>query len=292
MKVALTEAMLNIPWVRTAAPILRAMKRSYSLAYLTSRRCTPAQAITVAAQTGYEFVGLRVWPNAPGAPHQPLLGDVAAQRDTLAAARDTGVGVFDIEIVRLNPEFQAHTWDRMLALGQALGARAVLVAGDDPDLSRLADHFAQMCERMRPYGLTANLEFMPWTPVKDAATALDVIRRAGTPVNAAVLVDALHFGRSTTTLDEISALPPTLLQYAQVCDAQAGLDFSPEALIHTAREARLMPGEGNIDLKGLIQALPPTLPLSVEIVHLEREAAIAPLDWARACLEASRRVVE
>ena len=68
-------------------------QRIYSLAYLSSHRCTPAQAIGVAAQTGYHFVGLRLWPNAAGAPQQQLLGQPEALRETLAAQRDTGVGV-------------------------------------------------------------------------------------------------------------------------------------------------------------------------------------------------------
>ena len=42
----------------------------------------------MAAQTGYQFVGLRVWPNAPGAPQQHLIGEPAALRETLAADPD------------------------------------------------------------------------------------------------------------------------------------------------------------------------------------------------------------
>ena len=59
-------------------------QRIYSLAYLSSHRCTPAEAIGVAAQTGYSFVGLRLWPNAVGAPQQHLLGQPEALRETLA----------------------------------------------------------------------------------------------------------------------------------------------------------------------------------------------------------------
>ena len=59
------------------------MTRIYSLAYLSSHRCTPAEAVQVAAQTGYSFVGLRLWPNAMGAPQQHLLGQPEALRETL-----------------------------------------------------------------------------------------------------------------------------------------------------------------------------------------------------------------
>lgn len=262
--------------------------RALSLAYLTSHRCTAAEAVVTAAQAGYGFVGIRMLPNTPGAPCQALIGDAAAQRETRAALRDTGVGLFDLEIIRIGVAFDLHAWDAMLALGQELGARAVLVAGDDPEPARLATHYAQVCERVGRHGMTADLEFMPWTAVPDARSACRVIEQAGCPANAGVLVDALHVGRSQTTPDDIRAIPRAWLHYAQICDGEAGTGFSTEQLIHTARCERLLPGEGTIDLHGLFGALPADLPVSVEVIHLEREREADPLSWARACLAASR----
>jgi sugar phosphate isomerase/epimerase len=126
---------------------------------------------------------------------------------------------------------------------------------------------------------------MPWTAVRDANTAVRVINAAGNPVNAGILVDALHFGRSTTTLDDIRAIPRGLLHYAQICDAQAGLGFTTEQMIHTARCERLLAGEGNIDVKGLFAALPQDMPVSVEVVDLDRMAQLGQTQWARACLD-------
>jgi sugar phosphate isomerase/epimerase len=264
------------------------MNRVYSLSYLSSHRCTPAEAIHIAAQTGYQFVGLRLWPNAPGAPQQHLLDQPTALRETLAAQHDTGVGVFDLEIIRINEQFDPHTWDALYDVGAQLQAKAILVAGDDPDEARLTENYARLCEVMRPYGMTADLEFMPWTAVKDAASALRMVQNAGMPTNAGILVDALHFGRSTTTLDDIRAIPRQLLHYAQICDAQAGLNFSTEDMIHTARCERLLPGDGSIDVQGLFDALPADLPVSVEVVNFEREAHTLPSDWAAECLAKSR----
>jgi sugar phosphate isomerase/epimerase len=144
---------------------------------------------------------------------------------------------------------------------------------------------------MAPFGLTADLEFMPWTAVPDARSALALVKAAGSPDNAGILVDALHFGRSHSTLDDIRAIPRSLLHYAQICDGEAGIHFSHEQLIHTARCERLLPGEGNIDLQGLFAALPPDLPVSVEVVNLPREASIPAQPWAGQCLAASRRVL-
>ncbi len=262
--------------------------RAYSLAYLSASRCTPPEAIRTAAATGYASVGLRLWPNAPGAPQQFLLGLPAVLRETLAAQNDTGVGVFDLEIIRLGAQFDPHTWDALYDAGAALKAKAILVAGDDTDEARLTANYARLCEVIQPYGMTANLEFMPWTAVPDARSALRIVNNAGTPSNAGILVDALHFGRSTTTLDDIRAIPRGLLHYAQICDAEAGTHFTTEQMIHTARGARLLPGEGSIALQALFHVLPSDLPVSVEVINLEREKSTTPTQWASACIAASR----
>ena len=268
------------------------MTRALSLAYLTSSNCTPAQAVQVAANEGYGFVGLRLLPNAPGGPQQHLIGQPAALRETLAVMRDRGVGVFDLEIIRIGAGFDAASYLPLMEIGAQLGARAILVAGDDTDEARLTGSYACLCEAMRPFGLTADLEFMPWTAVPDAKSALRVVRGAGQPSNAGILVDALHVGRSSTSNDDLRAIPRELLHYAQICDAtteqQHGHPFTVEEMIHTARCERLLPGEGGIDLAGMFAALPADLPVSVEVIHLTRMAQVDAAAWARQCLAASR----
>ena len=265
--------------------------RTYSLAYLTANASTVPQAIGIAAELGYAYVGLRVQPNGPGAPFQSLIGDAAVLRETQAVMRDTGVGVYDLEIIRIGEQFKVSDHAALMDIGKTLGAKAVLIAADDANESRLADNYAALCDAMRPYGLTADLEFMPWTAVKDAKSAMRVVELAGRPSNAGILVDALHFGRSTTTLQDIAAIPRELLHYAQMCDAQAGLNFTTEELIHTARQERLLPGEGNIDVTGLFKTLPQDLPVSVEIVNLERSKPIGDKAWAELCLNATKKVL-
>ena len=272
------------------------MSRIYSLAYLTSNTLTPPQAVRLAAQLGFAFVGLRLLPNAAGAPQQQLIGDAAVLRETQAALRDTGVGVFDLEIIRIGEAFDARQYRPLLEAGAALNAKAVLVAGDDPDATRLADGYARLCELMRPFGMTADLEFMPWTAVPDAKAAVRVLEAAGRPANAGILVDALHVARSATTADDLRALPHEWLHYAQICDAptqqQAGRAFTVDEMVHTARCERLLPGEGGIDLPAMFDALPAWLPISVEVPNEVRLAAMGRTAWAQAALAASRRLLD
>jgi sugar phosphate isomerase/epimerase len=265
--------------------------RDYSLAYLTANQSTVPQAVSIAADLGYGHVGLRLQPNSAGAPHQRLIGDAPLMRETLARMADTGVRVFDLEIIRIGEAFDPQHHQPLLEAGAQLRARAVLVAADDANEQRLAEHFAQLCEVMQPYRLSANLEFMPWTGVKDAQAALRVLKAAGSPANGAILVDALHFGRSTSSLADIAAIPRAWLQYAQICDAPAGLHFTTEQLIHTARQERQLPGEGSIDLRGLFAHLPADLPVSVEVPDLVRAAQMGDKAWAALALAASKKVL-
>lgn len=267
-------------------------KRAYSLAQLTVLALAPPQIVAVAAQAGYSHAGIRLLPAAPGTTAYPLMDDAAQLRETLAVIRDTGVQVFDLEIIRINEHFRASDYAAFFEVGQRLGAQAVLVGCDDPDHARLGQSYAALCEAARPYGLTADLEFMPWTTVKNAAQAVAVLDAAGRPANAGILVDSIHFGRSHTTLADIRALPRPWLHYAQMCDAEAGTQFSDAQLIHTARCERLLPGEGTVDLPGLFGALPADIPVSVEIPHEVRAPQLGPLEWARQALAATRRLLE
>ncbi|PZR96122.1 MAG: xylose isomerase [Stutzerimonas stutzeri] len=257
-----------------------------SLAYFTSVPLSPPDAIRLAAELGYDAVGLRALPAAPGGAFSPLIEDAALRAETRRAAV-AGVPVFDVEIVRIGVDFTVERVRSFLDFCGELGARAILVAGDDPDEARLTASFAAFCEAAAPYGLTGDLEFMPWTKVRDARSALRIVTAAGQP-NGRILVDALHAGRSSTTLGDIASIPADMLSYAQICDAPGDMPTTDEGLIYTAREARLLPGEGSIDLVGIFSQLPPDLPVSVEIPHLERSPVLGVREWARQALAATR----
>jgi sugar phosphate isomerase/epimerase len=267
------------------------MTQIYSLAYLTSAPMPPPDALTLAGKLGYQAIGVRIMPAAPGGDFSPLTLDAAMLRDTVRRIEDTGVAVFDVEIARLGAQSKIDDFAPLLETAGKLKARAILVAGDDPDEARLTDLFAQFCRAAAPYGLTADLEFMPWTAVKNAKAALRIVTNAGEP-NGRILVDALHAARSTTTLDDIADLPKHLLSYAQLCDAPAGIPATDEELIHTARCARLIPGTGGIDLGGLVRALPRELPLSLEIPNDEWLPKLGAEEWGRRALAAARQIVE
>lgn len=267
------------------------MTRHFALAFLTVADLAPAQAIRLAAETGYSSVGLRLLPAAAtGEAPYPILTDKAVLDEARAALAETGIRVGDVEIVRLKPETRPEDFIRFLECAAALGAANILVAGDDTDHARLTDTFAAFAEYADGYGLTADLEFMPWTGVRNAAEAVAIVEAAGQP-NGGVLADALHWDRTGRNVADLSAIPRSRIHYFQLCDAPRDYDASDAGLIAIARGGRLLPGQGGIDLKAFAAALPHDVPVSIEIASADLMKRLSPRERAEQALAAARMVL-
>ncbi|MTH44703.1 sugar phosphate isomerase/epimerase family protein [Intestinirhabdus alba] len=266
--------------------------RTLSLAALTLLDVSPAEQVRIAASTGFTGVGIRLLPATPQDPDYHMLGDTPAVRETLAALRDTGIDVTDVEIVRLTPDFALNdTLQTFLETAARLGARQVLVAGNDDNASRSADNLAQLGQAGKAFGLTMNLEPMPWTAVRTLADARRLIAASGQP-EVGILIDAMHFWRAGESLATLSQLPESCLNYMQLCDAPAAAPTSEQELIRQAREARNVPGEGGLNLHALMAALPAGLPVSVEVPLSGAQGALPASERARLLFNAARRYLQ
>lgn len=265
--------------------------RRYTLAPLMAMHCAPPQLVRLAADAGVWGCGLRLLPTVPGAVHYPLMDQPAQLRETLACLRDLGIVVFDLELVRIGEGFRAADFEAVLAVGQQLGAQVLNVIGDDTDPSRLAASYAALCDAAATYGLSCDIEPMPWSAVPDLATARRVVSAVGRP-NVGVLVDALHFARSASTLADVDALPREWIHYGQICDGRLPGPTTREGLIHDARCERLLPGEGDIDLKALFAHLPQDVPVNIEVPNDRRAPVMGYEAWARAAVTATRALLE
>lgn len=264
-------------------------KRAYSLGYLTGNGVDPVTAVKIAAEHGYDMVSFRLLPAAGESLH-PLLDDDVLLTEVKAAMRDTGVTMADAEMIRLKPETQIVSFTPFLDRIAGLGARHVLVAIDDTDPARTQDNYSALCRRLGTYNLTADLEFMPWTGCKDLGAARRLVETADHP-SAAVLFDTLHFDRCGSTLQDFADLPVSLMNYVQICDGPVPFDPSDAGLIAVARTARLIPGDGGIDLAAIAANIPPGMTISVEVPNHDLAARIGPSEMARRSLEATKRLL-
>ena len=251
-----------------------------SLAALTVLELSPADMVSCAAAAGYAHIGLRLIPATDTEVSWPTIGDTALVREVARRLADTGISVLDIEILRLKPDTRVADYAAALETGARLGARHVLVAGNDPDEARLVERFAALCELGAPLGLTMDLEAMPWTEVKTLQQCARVVANAGKD-NGGVLIDPIHFDRAGNVAADIAAVPRARFHYAQLCDAPAARPRDTETLLHQARAERLMPGDGGLDLGGILRALPGGLPLGLEIPMHELAKRVGAVDRAR-----------
>jgi sugar phosphate isomerase/epimerase len=271
--------------------MVQARSRALSLSALTVLELTPPQMVRCAADAGYDFVGLRLLPATDHEVRHDIIGDTPLRRETLAVLKDTGMRVLDVEILRLKPETDATAYTPMLETGAELGARYVLVAGNDPDETRAAERLAQLCEIAAPLGITPSLEPMPWTDVKNIAQGARILQACGAG-NAGLLVDPIHFDRAGSSLDELRALPRAYFGYVQFCDAPAERPADLDTLLFQARCERMIPGEGGLDLPGIVRALPDHLPVSLEVPNEQWAKTTNAVERAKRLRQATRDVIE
>lgn len=238
------------------------VSRQISLAHLTAVELAPPEMIRLAARVGYDAVGLRLIRVTPDTPGYPLMQEPGLMAATLAALADTGLRVQDVEFVRVTPAFDVAALAPFLEAAARLGARQVICAPYDPDLSRLAGNLGRMAEACHGHGLQAVLEFFPWTSVPDLAAALRVAEAAGPRLG--LLVDTLHFNRSGSRIEDLARALPRM-PFVHLCDAPVQAHYTTEELFHAGRVERLPAGAGQIPLAPILRALPGDMPVGIEV---------------------------
>ncbi len=236
------------------------MKRAIGLGHFTFLDLPPADLVRLARQSGFGFVGLRFHPVFPGALH--WLPDAAGLRELERVMQGEGIGLYDIETVVIDQALEPETLIPAMDAASALGGKRVNVCADV--FPGLAETFATIGDLAADRGLGLDLECMAWRGINTPRACLDLIATSGV-ADAAYLVDALHHTRCGGTPADIARMPAGQVVSAQLCDAPAIAPSSAEALLAEARGGRLLPGEGGLDLAGIVEALPAGTVISVEV---------------------------
>ena len=142
---------------------------------------------------------------------------------------------------------------RICGIAQELGAGTVLAVTMEAkvDLEAAVAGFGIACDTAADYGQELALEFLPWTAIPNLATAWPIVRDADR-ANGGLLIDAWHWFRSGPDPTLLRSLPGEKVIHTQLSDAPA--EAEPNVIEETIGR-RLLPGEGAIDLVGLLRIL-------------------------------------
>jgi sugar phosphate isomerase/epimerase len=269
-------------------------RQTLSLAHLTMLDLAPPDLVHVAAEASFDAVGIRVQAAHPKEEPWPMLGDSQMMRDTEKSLRDDGVSVLDVEVIRLRPDTTGAEHAPILDAGARLGARFLIVASDDPDVSRAADSFATICDLASPLGILPVIEPMVYTQARTLGAAFSIAsRNAAHP--GGVLIDSLHLHRLGARPQDLNGIARRWLPYVQICDTNRDLPSSfdlpsrfprnqstqAEPVALEARAFRLLPGDGDLPLIDLLHVLPDHMPVSVEAPCYSLQQSLTPQDLAR-----------
>ena len=252
--------------------------------------------IRLAAGNGFAGVSIRT------ADYLRALAEGSTAEQIRAAIADAGLLVADIDCIapilgssEPGGEFYGATEDDVLRCAEALGARSVnlilqknregsasgtpaagnpapdnSVAGNpvpgthEAIVEAAAADAARVADRAADIGVLVHLEPIPFMPIKDAVTALEIVAEADRP-NLGIQIDAWHHFRGPIPASANSAeaeamaescgvffsFPGQRIFAIQVCDAgpPQGRPFED------TMKRRLFPGEGEFPLATLIATL-------------------------------------
>lgn len=262
--------------------------RSIGVAYLTLAPLPAPESVSVAAEAGFDFVGLRVKPFSASDPDLGMGSGSKLLRETRMRLDDTGLSVLDIEFVLLTETIGEPDWLPVLESGAELGASLVSVAAADSNFARVSDNLTALTETAAKYGMRPALEPISYQRLHTLSEAVDIASESG----AAVLLDPLHLARAGDDVSAVADVDSTLIPVVQLCDAPSVSPGTQDALARESRFGRLPPGAGQLHLVEFLKAAPPEAPISVEVPNATLRAGMSDVDFARMNLLASRDLLE
>ncbi|MBQ7248377.1 MAG: sugar phosphate isomerase/epimerase [Lachnospiraceae bacterium] len=270
------------------------MARKFSLAYLTIPGTNPMDQIRIAKESGYDFVSLRTIPmHLPGEPEFFLDKDPQLFEATKKALKEYDMPLMDIELARVRKDLDIEEYKPAFEKAAELGGTDVLGSIWDRDKAWYTDTAGKIADMAKEFGLCYNIEFLPWAGVRNLQEDISLIDNLARD-NVFVMVDTLHAGRAGVTGQELARTPRKYFRFIHLCDGPAGPDGDPvldnikdDLMLYTAREARFYPGEGVMDIAGMVKAMP-EIPLSIELPNLKEIEKRGVAGHAKQCLDTAK----
>jgi sugar phosphate isomerase/epimerase len=253
------------------------------LSYFSLKGVDFVDRVAVASDAGFAAIGLLV------TDYLRLRDEGWSDDEMNRVLTRHGVALDEIEGLRLDGS-RRHE-DVVCRMAEAFGASHVHVfppyAGTIDDA---AIEFGRICDLCAGRDLRAAIEFLPFTNLPDARSALEIVERADRP-NGGLCIDTWHHFRGTIEWAALEALPPGRVVSVQINDGP--MDPAVDDYLEDTMSNRLMPGEGEFALERFVQVLDATgvdVPYSVEIMSVELQSR-DPADVARQMADRTRSLL-
>ncbi|MFB8370329.1 sugar phosphate isomerase/epimerase family protein [Pseudarthrobacter sp. NPDC055928] len=229
-----------------------------TLGAITFRDRNLPSVLSAARNAGFESVGITV-----GQCIAALERGIAFE-EIAAAIRDAGLRVGELELIRLGDGGPArHANALVVELASILQPDRVHVAAWGAEAAAVGDEFASVCAQLAP--LPVAYEFMPYNSIPSFTRALELVESTAAP-NAKIVLDILHFFRSGSAFEELTADALSHVAVVQLSDV-IQREVTP-SLVEEARHRRTYPGAGDLNSLGFLQAIAVAaeepVPLSIE----------------------------
>ena len=209
---------------------------------------------------------------------QDFLAHDGSPKEVGAMVRDHGLEIMLFQPFRdfetLPEPFRGKAFDRAerkFDVMQELGTELVLICSSvHPKalggIDRAADDLRELGERAAKRDLRIGYEALAWgRHVNDHRDAWEIVRRADHS-NVGLIVDSFHTLGRKLDPNSLRSVPGDKIFFVQLADAPA-IEMD---LLYWSRHFRNMPGEGDLDVTGFMQAVMATGysgPISLEIFN-------------------------
>ncbi|MEJ6012123.1 sugar phosphate isomerase/epimerase family protein [Novosphingobium aquae] len=263
---------------------------------LTLMGMPPIQYVELAAELGCVGVSLGLtsmpferfgFTNVNLYPEWSLVDDLKLRREFKAALADTGIAISLGEGFRADPTLDVSEKAEWLDILAELGGQRINAVSIESDRARTIDQLGKLADMTLDRGMQFTVEFAPPNAINSLSDAISVARAIGGG-KAKVLIDSMHFYRSGSKTEEITAIDSDLIGYAQLCDAPwEPVDAKPYLMESTF--GRSVPGKGDFPLRDWIASLPEHVHIGIEAPALaDLLAGLSPGDHAARVVAAAR----
>ena len=236
--------------------------------------------VELAAEAGYAGLAPDIFSLRAHREAGASLAEIGAQ------LKSQGLRCFEISGLNVGEATETRSeLEELVEMAAALQAEYMTTRIVLPVDDAVRERVAQCEARLLEVGCRLGLEFSAGSELHSIEEASRLIEQAGLR-ETGVVVDTWHFFRTGAPWTQLENLPVSQLAYVQLSD---GLPATPASGPRETLDARLLPGEGDFDLKrfaGNLDALDFQGAICLEVLNAELRKQ-PPEHYASRCLESA-----